>query len=86
MACRATCFGKRKSADASESGMRRVRKKCVDPEKLVGHQRSATLRIRAGTAGESAGRLSGVCDLLRVFIATTIGFDVEDELPRAVTE
>ncbi len=87
MACRATCLGKQKSADASESGMRRVRKKCVDPDKLVGHQKMMTLRIHSGTAGESTGRLSGEIHLLRfVLIATASSFGIEDELPRAVTE
>ena len=58
-----------------------------DPGEFVDRSKSATLRIHAGTAGESAGRLSDVVHLLRrILISAASGFGVENELPRTIRE
>lgn len=57
-----------------------------DPDEFVDRSLSATRRIHAETARESAGQLSGVGRLLRVFIATAMSLGVENELPRAIRE
>ena len=64
----------------------RARMLC-DPDEFVDRSLSATLRIHAGTAGESAGQLSDVVYLLRrVLIPAASGFGIENELPRAIRE
>ena len=85
MAHRATSLASKRVRTHRKAGCA-AGEKCGCPGEVGGHSNRATLRVRTGSSGESAGRLSGDGQLLRVFIATTIGLGIENELPRAKHE